>query len=134
MSVIEELGPGGMSSDETDDEQVSGGNSVKRLRRISIVWVNPELSKLFEAVDSYKCDPLGGFPDMNIQDKRGNRSHPRNYDALHKNISQKPIRGLPVNYYDPDWWVKNPRDKQNILDAEAERALPQLVSNFHPVW
>ncbi|OBZ70524.1 hypothetical protein A0H81_09018 [Grifola frondosa] len=60
---------GGMSSDETETEGLTQSRG-KRVRRVAIRWLNPELALMWKAVESYDV-PFGTqlFP------KRGNKSY-----------------------------------------------------------
>ena len=102
LVTLDLLGPAGMSSDETDTE--ARAQEPKRVRRVTLPWVNPAISQLFHAVDTYVDDPMGGFPGLNTQNKRGNKPLPRIYAATRTNTSRRPKLNLPRNFYNQDWW------------------------------
>ena len=109
-----------MSSDETDDEQPRS----KRVRRITLGWISPSISSLFRAVDSYYDDPMEGLP---LKDPRGNRAHPRMYDSTKTDTTRRTLPGLPVNFYNHQWWVTLPRHAQNKLSPQPSMPIPHLV-------
>lgn len=125
------LGAAGMSSDETDTE-ARGAQEPKRVRRVTLPWVNPAISQLCHAVDTYVDDPMGGFPGLNAQNKRGNKPLPRIYTATRTNTSRRPKLNLPRNFYNQAWWQQLKPYQQNAMCADEDRPIPHLVSiNFH---
>ena len=52
-SILELLGYGGMSSDETETE--TSRTSVKQVHRRDKVWCDASLARMWEAVEEYNC-------------------------------------------------------------------------------
>lgn len=125
--VLNVLGPCSMSSDESDSELSTIQH--KHVRRISLPWLNPSISDLFRAVDTYIEDPLGGFPVLNIHDRRRNRPFPRTYAATKVNTTRRPMVGLPINFYCPSWWSRLSRHQQRNLCPGPALNIPSLVGS-----
>jgi hypothetical protein len=108
-----------MSGEETDGE-VSGRE--KQLTRIPVRWINPELTDLFHAIDTWQS----AINDESFTCPRGNRPLTR------LPTSKEPIvghvtKGLPRNWYD-DTWYKSQSDPQKLLlRVKPSHLIPSLV-------
>lgn len=109
------LGVQGTSSDESDEE-----NHVKCVRRIRLAFLNPHFATLFSTLDDYSRDGV-----VLKRDKRGNRKLGRLSNHFKVN-TERVVRGLPENWYDPEWWRNLPTWDQKKLETESFRPLPTL--------
>ena len=105
----------GMSSDETDGEMPE-----KRVRRVQLAFLNREFSTLFARLDTI---PREGMAIK--KDQRGNRVLLRSYDNYNIN-HQRVVRGLPRNWYDPDWWRSLPSWEQSRMKVIESVPIPAL--------
>ncbi|EIW81972.1 hypothetical protein CONPUDRAFT_152865 [Coniophora puteana RWD-64-598 SS2] len=118
-NVLTRLDSAGMSDDETDDE-----GPPKVLRRVRIPWLHPDISELFRRVESYhqavRAETLTHL-------HRGNRSYPRDYEAIHVDSARPVIQGLPANYYHPEWLRTLNDAARQMLQMQANSPLPDLM-------
>ena len=118
-----------MSSDETDNEGAEGPSTDrkrKRVRRVGLVWINPELTELWDAVESYYGDTSAGWPGLNVSHARGNRPYPRISAPMRMDTKRIVLGGLPSNFYNKDWWRALAPYQQNALEAADEVEIPKL--------
>ena len=104
-----------MSSDETDN-----GAPEKRVRRIRLTFLNRDFSTLFARLDAFTRDGK-----VIKKDQRGNRVLLRIYENYHVN-DHRVVRGLPRNWYDPDWWRSLPVWEQSAMRAIEPIPIPTL--------
>ena len=110
-----------MSGEETDGN-VSGRQ--KQLARVPICWINPELSRLFHNIDSWKSPII----DEGFVSGHGNRPFVRS-STIKEPVMGKVTKGLPRNWYD-DTWYKSQSDPQKcLLNPTSVRPIPTLVSS-----
>ena len=103
-----------MSSDETDKDV-----SPKCFRRIRLSFLDRGFATLFHTLESYAGDSI--FK----KDKRGNRQlerRPHNFTTNNTRV----VRGLPLNWYDPDWWRQLSVWEQAELEAGEKQPIPVL--------
>ena len=123
--VHTELGPDGMSSDETEKE----GNDLapKVLRHIPKVGLSTDVSALWRAVEAHE-------KKTDSSPKRGNHAyqciHSSQPVAIPPNMACSPVRGLPANYYSEIWWKSLSKAQQAELERKPAKALPSYVPLF----
>ncbi|KAH9478990.1 hypothetical protein JR316_0009453 [Psilocybe cubensis] len=105
VGMVEQLGPGGMSSDESDYEPTPATahlippniKEVYHLVTLRPVWRAPEVSRWLSNIDSFRIILRSRSPDT-----RGNYPYVRfRHDMIVG--ESKPVKGLPVNTYDLGW-------------------------------
>ena len=106
------------SDDETDDdsEHANADSRFKTVRRVDMGFLNPAIAEIWASVESYPSS---------FRPSRGNRSFKRISEARSINKKCTPLKGLPINFYNPRWFEKAPplfRDH-----ATAPVPLPNLV-------
>jgi hypothetical protein len=121
-SIVDILGYGGMSSDETETEATR--TTVKVVRRREKPWRDPSLSRILEAVDQY---------DRRIRrEKRQTKGGNPGFDRLpcletKPNSTTPPVCGLPKNFYRPTWWLSQHSHVQDNLLSKPEQTLPDYT-------
>lgn len=117
--VLKELGYHGMSSDESerDEKGVKTGEVVATI----MPWRSSHLLKLLKTVDQdeRKTNAYGNL-------KAGNRC----YDRRRKRnaiVSRRPPKGgLPIDFYDEEWYNGLSKEKKRDLGAKKKQGLPVL--------
>ena len=104
----------GMSSDETDKDA-----SPKCVRRIRLSFLDRGFTTLFHTLESYAGD------NVLKKDKRGNRQLERRHQNFTSN-NARVVYGLPLNWYDPDWWRQLSVWEQAELEAGEKQPIPVL--------
>lgn len=117
--LLDALGPRGTSDDETDNDldHRNPDPRFKSVRRVDIGFLNPAIAKIWASVESY---PSSACPS------RGNRAFKRSSEAKLTSKNRIPLPGLPINFYDPEWFQASPSRFRR--SAKAEVPLPALVS------
>lgn len=110
-----------MSGDETDSPSQSRN---KTLRRIALPWINPAITTLFEAVDTYEK----AVADECLMSAAGNKPIPRIYIATKTDHNNPPVRKLPRNWYNDDWYKTRTTAYRSFLEASSAVPIPCLVS------
>jgi hypothetical protein len=105
-----------MSSDETDAE--CGPDGIKKVRRISRIWLSKEISSMWDQIEKYHHDREGP--------KQGNRAFGRIF-APKNSSNSKAVPGLPKNYYNSLWWASRIGIDQHRLMAVDEIGLPDFT-------
>jgi hypothetical protein len=111
--ILDCLGAGGMSSDESDVDEL--GHSVYRAK--NMIWRDQSILRKLTDIDSHR----------NITNAYGNTragNPPRR--RLHRGgqeTSRKAIPGLPINFYDGNWYASLTPGQKRELDAKEEKAL-----------
>ena len=111
--ILDCLGAGGMSSDESDVDEL--GHSVYRAK--NMIWRDQSILRKLTDIDSHR----------NITNTYGNTragNPPRR--RLHRGgqeTSRKAIPGLPINFYDGNWYASLTPGQKRELDAKEEKAL-----------
>ena len=111
--VLDCLGTGGMSSDESDVDEL--GHSVYQAK--NMIWRDQSILRKLMDIDSYR----------NITNAYGNTragNPPRR--RLHRGgqeTSRKAIPGLPINFYDQSWYASLTPGHKRELDTKEEKAL-----------
>jgi hypothetical protein len=124
-NVIAELGPEGISSDETDED--ASTDSLKIFRRIDKPWRAQYFSNLFEELDA-KRSRLTAMGQPII----GNRPRLRGVGSNKRNQIAKD--SLPMNFYSAEWlnlqhdWCR----KSLIERAKPDYELPDYLSRVAP--
>lgn len=117
--AVDAVGVDGMSGEETDGEV---STREKQLIRVPVRWINPELTRLFHAMDTWKA----AVDDEGFK-ARGNRPFIR--PSKSKEPATGTVRkGLPRNWYDDSWYRSQSDAKKVLLGAAAQRKIPALVS------
>ena len=123
-AVVDRLGVGGMSSDESEYEE-GGVRKTRRVRVKAMPWRAEEICKLMQIVDKdeMKVNSAG-------RQKLGNpgrkRCRPRYANAT--STTRYAVPGLPVNYYESGWYGKLGKAEKLELRALPENPLPSLLS------
>lgn len=117
--AIDAVGADGMSGEETDDE-VSGRQ--KELARVPVRWINPELTRLFHTVDSWKA----AIADEGFVSTRGNRPFARS-STIKEPAMGTVTKRLPRNWYDNYWYMSQTDPQKRLLNATSSRIIPTLV-------
>jgi hypothetical protein len=104
-----------MSSDESDYE----GGSKAKTRVRSMPWRAREITSLLKTIDdsASTTNAAGG-------QKAGNPGLKRTRERLPKVSRRKAKRGLPVNYYDPDWYRQLSAQERMELGSLPEKPFP----------
>lgn len=103
-----------MSGDESEEE-----GRQKVVRRVKLHFLNPEFANLYSSVDSYPRQKKHREGPQPLK-----RFFPANKSSTDK--TRKPVKGLPVNWYNRDWYKTYPGKHQ--LKAKSIRPIPKLVS------
>lgn len=112
--LLDSLGVDGISSDESENE-----GSMKKTRRVRKGWISPEVSNVWQEVESYhqKTKP---------RNQRGNMGLERHF-AHHRTNIHRVVAGLPKNYYDNLWWQSLTASEQANLDPQPAQPLPDCT-------
>ncbi|KIJ34746.1 hypothetical protein M422DRAFT_51828 [Sphaerobolus stellatus SS14] len=115
-NVVNELGPDGMSSDESEGEGIGGRTT--HLRRKRLMWRNEDLDPILAYADGLsKEGPYGAFASTT----RGSSELVRLRESR-KNSQSKVKKGLPLNLYSSSW-LKNSQAIR-LLAARSPLMLP----------
>ncbi|KAK0207764.1 hypothetical protein IW262DRAFT_1302429 [Armillaria fumosa] len=111
------LGREGISSDESDAE---GGPYIVKRR----TWHSEELTQLLDIIDS-------SYDRKNIYGnaRPGNRPHVCMRCRRAMASERAPIRGLPLNFYDHDWYQLLMDVEKQLLRPEPEMELPAFTED-----
>ncbi|KAI0258079.1 hypothetical protein BC834DRAFT_847648 [Gloeopeniophorella convolvens] len=90
--MLNQLSRGGTSDDETEDEDAPG--YLKRVRRVQLKWLDKSIAEVFKRVEAYP---------MCLHNTGGNRRFLRIFESTQTTEARRPIKGLPVNWYDGEW-------------------------------
>ncbi|KAH7916848.1 hypothetical protein BV22DRAFT_1135982 [Leucogyrophana mollusca] len=113
VRVLDRLDVGAFSDDESDSP---AGGSVRVVRRVALPWINPALSEMLHAVDTFE-DPLS---------RRRHRPI-RNLQFIRRDTARRAVSGLPVNWYNPDWLSGlPPAQVREVLRPCRAIAIPTL--------
>jgi hypothetical protein len=111
--VLDALGAGGMSSDESDTDDL--GHPVYRAK--SMTWRNKEILRKLMEVDrnrnttnAYGNTRAGNPP--RVRKRREGRE-----------TSRKAIPGLPLNFYNPQWYASLTPGQKRELGAKEQKPL-----------
>ena len=108
-----------MSGEETDGES---SRREKQLARVPVRWINPELTRLFHVMDTWKL----ALADEGFASTRGNRPFARSSTAK-ESVTGHVTKALPRNWYD-DMWYRSQSDAQRlILNTAPVRPILTLV-------
>jgi hypothetical protein len=118
--VVDAVGVDGMSGEDTDGEPPG---REKRLLRVPVKWINPELTGLFHIIDTWKS----AVQDESFSTPRGNR--PLTRLATSKvPVEGHATKGLPRNWYDETWYKSQSDPKKILLNTLPPRPIPCIVS------
>ncbi|KAH6903635.1 hypothetical protein BKA70DRAFT_1227571 [Coprinopsis sp. MPI-PUGE-AT-0042] len=117
--VVEELGAGGMSSDESEYDEYEKKAAHTNIR--SLPWRAEGIEELMKIIDRDAVNSTaGGF-------QRGGNPGLTRVRKLAPVASRRlAMRGLPRNYYDEDWLNQLPPRQKKALGALDPRPLPEL--------
>jgi hypothetical protein len=110
-----------MSSDETETE--ARGIVPKTVHRIPKVWINGEISKMWEVVETVgRADPQ----------LIGNTHHQHIFVASVSTLGSSKFRsvtcGLPCNFYSNLWWKSLTESQQSHVNrCMVEESIPPRV-------
>lgn len=102
--MLRQLGPNGMSSDESDSEEATRNRAIRRevtnFRVVLPAWRAPELSIWLHVFDSVYIASR-----RSLGPSRGEFPRQRRHDALSPliDMDKKPVWHLPRNAYDSTW-------------------------------
>lgn len=99
LKIVKALKPGGMSDDEHDDGNDARPRLDRALQVIPLDWRSDEVIAFVDGIDNFgvKNRHHGNLPGYQPYPRvRGNR--PRVSAKI-----RKPIPGLPINCYRPEW-------------------------------
>jgi hypothetical protein len=113
-----------MSGDETETEASPG--VTKTVRRSRVPWINPEISELLHAVDSYNF----AATLESLSAPKGNKMLTRLFESRKDDKRSHPVANLPRNFYDNGWYQARTKTEKCCLGAETKDIpIPKLVSN-----
>ncbi|KAH6910962.1 hypothetical protein BKA70DRAFT_1220042 [Coprinopsis sp. MPI-PUGE-AT-0042] len=117
-AVLVALDANGMSSDESDYE----GGSKGKTRIRSVPWRARGITSLMKLIDSNVAttNAAGG-------QKAGNPGLKRVRERLPKASRRRAKRGLPVNYYNAEWYQQLSAQEKVELGALPEEEFPHTV-------
>ncbi|KAG2094042.1 uncharacterized protein F5147DRAFT_779138 [Suillus discolor] len=117
--IINWLDVDGVSGDETD---MPIGVTPKVIRRVGLPWLNPDITHLLHAVESYA--PATHEENMTIP--IGNSSLPRILEPKRTAQNSIAIQWLPRNWYNDHWYKANSTSAHALLGARKPLILPTL--------
>ncbi|KAG1874139.1 hypothetical protein C8R48DRAFT_669745 [Suillus tomentosus] len=117
--IINRLDVDGVSGDETDTPI---GVTPKVVRRVDLPWLNPDITQLLHAVESYA--PATHEENMTIP--IGNSSLPRILEPKRTAQNSIAIQRLPRNWYNDYWYKANSTSARALLGARKPLILPTL--------
>lgn len=111
--VLDALGAGGISSDESDIDD--SGHSVYRTK--TMAWRANNILKKLTEIDSDRntTNAYGNTRAGNPPRVRKRRDRPE--------TSRKAIPGLPLNFYDSNWYAGLTPGQKRELAAKGEKPL-----------
>ncbi|KAI9455309.1 hypothetical protein HD554DRAFT_2178513 [Boletus coccyginus] len=118
--IIIQLDVEGMSGDETDS---SPKFTPKVLRRLELPWINPAVSQLFRAVESYES----ALRQENMTEQIGNSSLERRWEVARKDTKSRPVAGLPRNWYNDSWFQALTTGARSMLASSKDVSIPILT-------
>lgn len=96
----------------------------KQMHRLKHSWVNPKITELWVALDSYEHAVLKELL-VKVWNRRGNASLPRS-DGPRLESDVPAPKFLPKNLYADDWWVQLNEGAQLAIGAENHIDIPTL--------
>lgn len=109
-----------MSGDETETKP----HRSKKMRRLTHSWLNPEITELWVALDSYEHAVLEELL-VKVRNRRGNPGLLRS-DGPRLYSDVPAPKFLPRNWYADDWWVQLNEGAQLAVAAEETVDIPPL--------
>ncbi|KLO04066.1 hypothetical protein SCHPADRAFT_1003407 [Schizopora paradoxa] len=115
--IIKDLNIDGQSGDQSEGYDALG---VKQVRRLGQPFLNPELTSLKQAVDTY--GPL--VQEIKKKEKQGHPAIAR----LPESRADAPgfMVNLPVNWYNPTWYKTLSVEAKQALNAQKKKPIPKL--------
>jgi hypothetical protein len=110
VSMLRQLTADAMSSDESEDEE--GRQRVYNTRKKN--WRSLKMQQFLrdlDALDRYQ---------RSLVSSSGNWPRKRNF-ACGKVSKRRPVRGLPINFYDEDWLANLTDEGREELDINLSR-------------
>lgn len=120
--VLTTIGIQGMSGDETD----ATPRRIKEMRRLKHPWLNPGITELWVALDSYE-DAINDELLIKIRHRRGNVGLPRT-NGIRQDSSIAAPRRLPRNWYADDWWRTLTEGAQRAVAAKESIGIPTMTA------
>ena len=108
--LIEELGPEGMSSDDSEIED--DGRKVFPVRRM--LWRSKEIERRLNQVDK-DYNTTNAYGNL----RAGNPPRHRTRRNALKVSRRKPAAGYPLNFYDCNWYATLTKAQQEDLSAKG---------------
>ena len=97
---------------------------TKRVRCINLPWLHDNIVGMKRSLE--KLDA----PRKLAKLKSGHPGCIRLAMAVKDDTSRRAPRGLPSNWYNPDWWGTLSDLERTLLEAGPEKPIPELVSTF----
>ncbi|PBK90445.1 hypothetical protein ARMGADRAFT_1082712 [Armillaria gallica] len=116
-TMLNLLGREGISSDKSDRE---GGPCMVKRR----TWHSSELTQLLDIIDK-----LYDWKNAYGNARPGNRPHERMRHRRATASKRAPIRGLPIDFYNCEWYQLLMDVEKRLLCPQDERQLPVLADN-----
>ena len=116
-TVVDHLGAAGMSSDESEDDEM--GRRVYVVNKL--VWRDRRVTTSLRLVDG-DHNKTNGFGNR----KAGNPARTRVIRARARESVREAPPGLPVNFYDSTWYAGLTNREKNELMALPEFQLPEI--------
>ena len=111
----------GQSDYETEDELYFQSKAVRRLRR---AWINPQVSDLMAAVDTYDNE----ITNLSGQKPKKMASSMPIIPHCIKDDARPPIKGLPRCFYEDSWFQSLDEDEKICLGAlDVQFVIPSMV-------
>ncbi|KAG1796869.1 hypothetical protein EV424DRAFT_1546852 [Suillus variegatus] len=117
--IIDRLDVDGVSRDETDTPI---GAIPKVVRRVGLPWLNPDITQLLHAVETYA--PATHEENMTIP--IGNSSLPRILEQKRAAQNSIAIQRLPRNWYNDHWYKANSSSARALLETRKSLIIPAL--------
>lgn len=117
--IIDRLDVDGVSGDETDTPI---GAIPKVVRRVGLPWLNPDITQLLHAVETYA--PATHEENMTIP--IGNSSLPRILEQKRAAQNSIAIQRLPRNWYNDHWYKANSSSARALLETRKSLIIPAL--------
>ncbi|KAK7056808.1 transcription elongation factor spt5 [Paramarasmius palmivorus] len=123
--VIDKMGSGAISSDESDrdeDEPLPESSTICRVRIKP--WRNKRLTAVFQYLDTY-----GTRTSVYGNRAPGNQPHTRHRSKFGQLSRRRAIAGLPITCYDENWLKGRTPDDMRYLAPTAPIELPHIKSD-----
>jgi hypothetical protein len=109
--VIDRLGYDGMSSEDSDREQETSDIKTYRVRRVP--W-RRDLTNIVELLERERR------VDKSVFEPQGSQPVPRTRDPQAPASTRIPVHGLPLAFYDRQWYDSLTREQREELEVSEE--------------